>query len=314
MQKKFYIFIKWAFAIVAYAFLAYKLFTFEHYGELWAGIKLFDIRQFTWLAAVFLLLTPNWMLEARKWQLLTKKTERISLKTSFKAVIAGVSTGFFTPNRIGEMAGRVLYLSSENRRKGVVLSLISGVTMTLTIFYTGIPALVAFLFFTDTSFIGNRLVYFSVAIFLTVLLLCIYFLLPKIGKKFAESTKFPKLKTFFSHLKDFKAKDLFSILCVALARYAVACVQMYCTLRFFGINIEFPYCVAAIFSNYLLITLTPTFSFSEGAVRGSYAALVFGAFGANPISCAFAGLCIWLINTMLPVLFGTFFILKTKKN
>jgi hypothetical protein len=81
-------------------------------------------------------------------------------------------------------------------------------------------------------------------------------------------------------------------------------------LRFFEINIALIYYVAGICTNYLFITFTPSFSFSEGAVRGSYAAVVFSAFGANPISCILAGLCIWLINTMLPVVFGTFCILK----
>jgi len=309
-----YKYLKWAFAIAAYAFLAYKLFTFEHYGELFSAIQSFEIKQFAWLVAVFLLLIPNLLAEARKWQLLNRKVELFSLKTSLKAIIAGISTGFFTPNRIGEMAGRVLFLSPENRRKGITLSIVSGLTMTLTVLFVGIPALAAFLFFTNKILIYNKLLYFSAAIFFTVLLLSVYFLLPKIGKKFAENSKFPKIKTFFSHLQNFSIKDLFSILCVAFVRYFVFCVQMYSILRFFGINIGLIYSVAAICSNYLLITFTPSFSFSEGAVRGSWAAVVFGAFGANPISCILAGLCIWLINTMLPVFLGTFFILRNKKS
>lgn len=314
MQKIIYTLIKWVFAAAAYAFLAYKLYTFEHYSELWKTLQSFDLKQFVWFAIVLLLLVPNLILEALKWKFLNRKIEKFSLKKSLKAILAGISTGFFTPNRIGEMAGRILYNSPENRPKGVTLSIISGLTMTLTVLIVGIPALAAFLFFTNKDLINNKLIYFSFAIFLTILLLCIYFLLPKIGKKFTENTKFPKISTFFSHLQNFSAKDLFLILCVAFGRYFVFCLQMYCILRFFRIFIPINYSIAGICSNYLFITLTPSFSFSEGAVRSSWAAVVFGALGANQISCILAGISIWLINTMLPVICGTFFILKKKNS
>ncbi|MCL2596880.1 MAG: flippase-like domain-containing protein [Paludibacter sp.] len=314
MQKKIYTLIKWIFAIAACAFLANKLFTFEYYQELWNTLQFFDLKQFIWLITVLLLLVPNLILEAVKWQLLNKKNELFSLKTSLKAVISGISTGFLTPNRIGEMAGRVLYLSPENRSKGVILSIISGVTMTLTVLCAGIPALTVFLFFTDKILIDNKLTYFSTAIFLTILLLCVYFLLPKFTEKISLHSKYPKVQKFCSHLQKFSTKDLFSIFCVALARYVVFCVQMYCMLRLFKIDIPLIYSVAGICTNYLLITFTPSFSFAEGAIRSSWAAVVFGALGANPISCILAGICIWVINTMLPVLCGTFFILKKKNS
>lgn len=314
MQKKIYIIIKWTFAAAAYTFLAYKLFTFEHYDKLWTTLQSFDLKQFIYLIFVFLLLFPNLFTEAFKWQLLNGKVEKFSIKTSFKAVVAGVSTGFFTPNRVGEMAGRIIFLAPENRRKGIVLSIISGLTMTLTILIAGIPALATYLFVINKNLINNKLVYFSLAIFLTILLLGIYFLLPKIGEKFSENSKLPKIKTFFSHLQYFNVKDLFIILCVSFCRFVIFCVQMYCILRFFGIDIPLHYSVVGICSNYLLITLTPSFSFSEGAVRSSWAAVIFASLGANPISCIFAGIAIWLINTMLPVIYGTFLILKSKQS
>ncbi|MDR2824597.1 MAG: flippase-like domain-containing protein, partial [Prevotellaceae bacterium] len=298
MKKNVQILLKWAFAVAAYGFLAYKLLTFEHYGELFKRLQSFEIQRFTWLLAVLLLLIPNLALEARKWQFLTCKIEKIPLKIALQAVVAGISTGFFTPNRIGEMAGRVLYLMPENRRKGVILSIISGITMSLTILILGVPALTAFLFFTGKTFIDNKLVYFSVVIFFTIFLLIFYFALPKIGKLFTEHSKFSKIKTFFSHLQNFTVADLLSIFYIAMARYFVFCLQFYCMLRFFDIDISLIRSLSGICTNYLFITFTPSFSFSEAAVRGSYAVIVFGAFGADEVSCVLTGICIWLINTI----------------
>ncbi|MDR1652607.1 MAG: flippase-like domain-containing protein [Prevotellaceae bacterium] len=312
MKKRFQIFLNLLFAVAAYGFLAYKLLSFEHYDILFDTLRLFEVRQFAWLFAVVLLLVPNLVLEAYKWQLLVRKTEKKSLKEALKSITAGIYTGFFTPNRIGDMAGRLLYFAPENRRQGIVLSIVSGLTTNLTVLVAGIPALAIFLLITSKTLINNKIIYFSAAGCLTVLLLIFYFLIPKTGKKISESSKFPKIKLFFSHLQNFGTADLFAIFCVSMARYFVFCIQFYCMLRFFGVDISIIHSLAGICSNYLLITFTPSFSFSEAAVRGSYAVIVFGSFGVDEVLCAVTGISIWLINTMIPVIFGSFFVLKKK--
>ena len=49
----------------------------------------------------------NWGFEAIKWKYMIKKIEYITFSVALKSVFAGVSTGIFTPNRVGEFAGKV---------------------------------------------------------------------------------------------------------------------------------------------------------------------------------------------------------------
>ena len=68
-----------------------------------------------WL--IIILVFANWGLEARKWQVILKKLERISFFTAFKAVLSGLTLSLNTPNRIGEYGGRILYVKDGNRIK-----------------------------------------------------------------------------------------------------------------------------------------------------------------------------------------------------
>ena len=52
---------------------------------------------------------------------------------------------------------------------------------------------------------------------------------------------------------------------------------------------------------YLLVTITPNVPIAEVGVRGAWAIVVFGSMNA-----AFAGVLLWVINTLLPCL-GLFY-------
>jgi len=47
-------------------------------------------------------------------------------------------------------------------------------------------------------------------------------------------------------------------------------------------------------------------------VRSSYAILVIGAFSGQVVSIALAGLCIWLINFVIPMLVGSVVMVRKK--
>ena len=135
--------------IAAYSFLAYKLISFTHYDQLFAWWRQMPMTQFWWLAAVLVLLPVNWLLEAIKWRMLTANVQKITLGFSIKAVLVGISTGFFTPNRIGELVGRVMYLNVENRKAGVTMSVVNSLTQNLVLVLCGVPA--CFIYFYSTT-------------------------------------------------------------------------------------------------------------------------------------------------------------------
>lgn len=94
----------------AYSFLVYKLAHVEYWNELKISFLNPEIQRFVYFAAILFLMPLNWAIETAKWQLLLSGTVSQSFGDALKSVLAGLNTGFVTPNRIGEFAGRILLL------------------------------------------------------------------------------------------------------------------------------------------------------------------------------------------------------------
>ena len=71
-----------------------------------------------WVVLVTLMLV-NVLAEAIKWKMVVRDTNPIGLGTSLKSVFVGQAFAFYTPNRIGEYAGRTLFLSAGNKLMGL---------------------------------------------------------------------------------------------------------------------------------------------------------------------------------------------------
>ena len=72
------------------------------------------------MAFVVLLMVVNWVLESFKWQYLARTLVKISVWESIEAVFCGLTWAIFTPNRIGEYGGRVMFLPNRKRIHCVV--------------------------------------------------------------------------------------------------------------------------------------------------------------------------------------------------
>jgi hypothetical protein len=304
----------WIFLVAAYSFLAFKLITFKQYPEFLKFWQEMPISQFWWLAAVFLFLPFNWLIESVKWKMMTTHVQKISLMYSIKGVLAGISTGFFTPNRLGEMVGRIMYLNPENRKAGVTLSLVSSLTQNIIMTLGGIPACILFFGFTA------RKVKIDIDFYLTIVGICItalclfYFLLPKLSQKLNQSRFSIKINDFTDCLSAFSLSELIRIILISFFRYFVFCIQFSFMLRFFGVELTAWEMLISIPTTYLFVTFTPSFAFSEVAVRGSLAVLIIGTFSPQTIGIALAGMCIWMVNFVIPMLVGSVMMLKKQQN
>ncbi len=135
--------VKWTVAVLSYAFLVYILLTFDSYSELFAQwSKSLSGGRLGWLLLVFLLWPVNLSLESVKWRILTAKLQRLGFGQAFLSVLAGDVAAVFSPNRLGEVAGRCMFLNEENRLKGISLTVSNGVSQTLAICLFGVPSLV----------------------------------------------------------------------------------------------------------------------------------------------------------------------------
>ena len=304
MTKRFtfYIIFKWLVLIAAYSYLAYKLITFDNYNVLFEQWELGWLHHAKYLLVVIVLLPFNWLFETLKWKFLLRKLEVLLLKDAFKSVMIGNTTAFFTPNRLGEFPGRSITLSQGKKLQGITIGVLGSISQTLTIMLFGIPSAWILFFFHNSNL--NPLNYISfIAVFIGLII--IYFFLPRLCLYLKAKKLFHKIENLLLSITEFSFLDLMGVLLLSLFRYLIFCTQFYFMLLFFGVDLHPLYGAIAIATNYLFVTFTPSLSFSEGAVRASVAVLVIGILSTNIVGIAAAGLGIWLINFVIPMLIGS---------
>lgn len=304
--------LKWLILVASYSFLTYKLITFDRYEVLANEWNQIPILRFWWLSLVFILLPVNWLLEAIKWQMLVSKIQESSLFYAVKAILSGIFTGFFTPNRVGEMVGRVSFLKNENRKSGVTLCILNSLTQNIIMVLFGIPACILF-FLSQNKILNTEIVGYLLILIISLILFGLFFYnLPQLSQRLKLTRFSAKFSSFSDCLSEYSATDLLRIMLITLLRYSVFCAQFYFMLLFFGVEIEVWQALIAIPTSYLFVTFTPSLAFSEAAVRSSYAVLVIGAFSFSEIPIILAGVSIWVVNFVFPMLVGSVIMVKSK--
>lgn len=303
-MKRWLLILKIVIMVGAYGYLAYALITFDKYPELINSFCTADILRWLLLVMVFVLMPLNIFFESCKWRSMVSQVQSFSLMDSFKSVLMGMASGFFTPNRICDPVGRVLTLDSDNRAKGVMFYLVGSVAQSFAICLSLIlPAL-----FLATMNYGNDLVVVSlimwaIVIFIVVVTL-LYFTIPLWAGKL-HSKRFVQIDNFLRAVDSVSYKVLLRVSGFAILRYIVFSLQYYLALKFMAVDIDPILAVLAIPLNYFLVTITPSIAFSELGVRGLYAYIIIGMVSMNPEEAAVAASLVWFINNVIPMIAGS---------
>lgn len=291
--------VSYIFMLGGLSYLTYEFLHFTDYATLIHIWKNNSGEQFYWLILVILLLPINLLLESIKWRKTIEKLEVISLRKSVGAVLTGMSTGFITPNKIGDIWGRLHWMKPENREKGVGYLAINSLTQNLAIILLGLPS--ALMYFGLMHKISNQyqlLIYFTGIL---ILLLVIYYNLISLLRK----NKTAWINKYGEGIKRITPLDLHKILGWAILRLLVFIVQFYALLHFWGIPISPLQATMTIPAYYLFITFTPSIALSDAIIRSTYAVIFLGAVMNQPILLSVAGVSLWIINVVIPVITGT---------
>lgn len=263
------------------------------------------------LLLVFIGMFFNWFLEALKWRYLIQKVQPISISKSFFAVFSGLSVGIFTPNRIGEYGGRILYLKEENRIKGVLITFIGSITQMLITILCG---LIAFLFYFYRFILSDNLivyaVIYSIGVFLCILIY-LYFNVNRLSS-YLDSIKFLSRFKKYTHVFElYNQSDLFVTFFLSLFRYAVFSFQYYLLIRLFALDIAILDSLMMTSLVFFVQSILPSFTLAELGVRGAVAVYFLGHLTISSTGIVAAAFSLWLINLIFPSVIGLIFILNT---
>lgn len=265
---------------------------------------------FFYLIILFFLMLLNWGIEAYKWKFLVQKINPIKLQRTFKAVWTGVTLGLFTPNRVGEFGGRILYVPRKFRIKAVIVSLIGSFSQNIATIFFGVIGLIIYLHQIEQITLSVTFAVGLVSAITIVLLLMAYYNLDVVVQLFKRNKFLKRIYPYTSILGEYHSRELTIILLLAFWRYSVYTAQYLIFLRLFGAEINLLNGIAAIGVIYLAQTVIPSFAVVELLTRLPVATLIFFNYGI-PIGITLAATTsIWILNLILPAVLGYVFIIR----
>ncbi len=309
MSRRTLLLLRWSVFLLAIGFLYARL---RHGAD---ASALVAQRELDGLAApvgiVLILMLINWGLESRKWRLLVRGLEPISISRSFKATIAGTAIGLITPNRVGEFAGRVLFLGPEHRIAGAFATVVGSIAQFVVTISLGMAGLIALTMAAGPDY-ADPLVpaWIALCALVAATALLLYFN-PQLLH--ALVARLPLVKRWERHaavLDGYTVVELRSVLLLSLARYAVFTVQFTILLRACaGVGIQ--EALSSIPVVFLIGTLIPTVMLTELGVRGSVAVAVMNS-GAHDAAIVLSTTLLWLVNIALPAVAGAVILLVAR--
>lgn len=306
-KKTLYHIVEWAVALAACAFLGYKLVTFEDYPALWESLRSMAWQQYLALGLCVALMPVNMAIEAWRWRTLWNgdatlngangeanelTDERLTFKEAHRQVYYSKLAGVITPWRLGEYPARGVLITNERMNelgseriwpRVLAMGAVGSATMTFAIVLAGVPAIMA----NGEWLMVNGEWWIAVGVILLLLVVGLA-LAPRLLRQYAEVSYGLIIKSVGQ----------------SLVRLICWCVQLALVLWALEAFSFQPSVISSLFIYYLLVTITPNVPIAEVGVRGAWAIVVFGSMNA-----AFAGVLLWVINTLLPCL-GWFFFRK----
>lgn len=264
----------------------------------WAKFSELVHRKATFFGITFLLLfsVANRYLEILKWQNLVSFIRPISVGESTKHVLGALTAGIFTPNGLGEYAGKALYFDSTKTKIVLFLNLIcNGIQMILTV-----------LFGTIGLFLIGYWRWAMLILALCSFLVLVSFLSKKIKVKGYSIQKF--LEKLNAIPQSIHQKNII----LAVSRYLVFSHQYYFLFLAFDVNLPYVSVMATIAVVYFLASSLPSFQFLDFAVKGSVALFFFGQLNVNEWIVVFISTLMWFLNVVLPVVMGSYYVLQFK--
>ena len=244
----------------------------------------------------------NWGLEVYKWRYFTIKIKELTFLQSIKSILIGIIAGIFTPNRLGELGGRLLYINSQHRSSAIYINSLCSISQLIATLIFGLLAFTVINekldYFQISSFSANTLSYLLIGI-----ILFIYFkgnVLRKIILKLNTMYN----NTNATYLLRFTTIDRVKLLILSILRYFVFCIQFILLLFIFIPELSFSNGLISACSIFLLTTIIPSGWISDLPVRTTLAFIIIEFIGYSGAYGSMASIILWVINLFFPALVG----------
>lgn len=299
---------------LALVFLFVRLREEHAISNLWSGLNAGNL-SFPLLLLIIILMPVNWLLESLKWKLLTQDFQDISLGTAIKATLVGVFYTMFTPNRVGEGAGRFHFISKGNRSRATYGFLTgSAAQMLCTLFFGSIALMLLPAYFGPQDEDWWKVAeWLRWPIWIITGIGFLLYIEPGWNNLLQGYLKPDSwLGKRVHNLQRYDRKQKWIILGLSAARYGVFAYQFILSLQLLGVVLSLDESFLRIAAIYLSTTLIPTFALAEIGLRESMALLILSPSSQADSAVFAATLLVWIVNLLLPSLLGASYFVKHK--
>lgn len=246
----------------------------------------------------------NCFFEVIKWQKLVKSITAISFYQSLKHSFASLTASLITPNRIGEYGAKAMFFKKTQRKKVLFLNLIGNMSQMLSTLVFGCAGL-TFLFINYNIEVDAFKIVRVIFIFVAIGVLTLFGLTSKPLK--IRGIPLERLKKFWYGIPN---SVKLTTIGLSFLRYLIFSFQFYYLLQIFGIEVYYLRAMIVITSMYLLASIIPTLSIFDVVIKGSIAVYLFTLVGVNEITILCIILLMWILNTVIPSIIGSFYVIS----
>jgi uncharacterized membrane protein YbhN (UPF0104 family) len=286
--------------------------TFLTWGSIVQGAWQSPLRFLLILAAV--LIPFNWGFEAMKWHLLGQKIERMSFLRAYRSVMVGLTLGFITPNRLGDYAGRVLELKSQQRLEAIGAVFIGRFCQLVATILAGSLGLLYFIFrFYWLKYPAVSLSFILFILALNVVVLMLLYNARAMVAVVAGIRPLRKFVPYIAIMSAYDAAEINRLLLLSIGRYMVFLLQFILLLVLFGVQLSPVEYICGVSGTFFLKSVVPSVSLlSDLGVRELSAMYLFGLLGQARLQVLSASLSLWLLNIAVPSAVGMIFVIRLR--
>ncbi len=266
-----------------------------------------------WIAAAVLLMPVNLFLEGAVWhRLLQRVAPAAERLTSYGALLAGYSLGFFTPARAGDYAARAFYVDHPDRWEvAAIVAVHKGIAVVVRV-VAGACALIVFVavlearggpVWTTMMVAGSVLAVFLLG--LTLRPAWAHFVLHRVLP--AEAVR---RRLAFIQLVD--PPEAARLLLIDAARYVVYATQFIFLIHALSPSPGFGTAYLGVALLYFAKSLLPSITLMDLGIREGAAVFFLGMLGFPEAAALNAALLIFGINLIVPAVVGIPLVLRMK--
>lgn len=248
----------------------------------------------------------NLFFEITKWKTLVGFIKKINFKNAIKQSLGSLTASIFTPNRIGEYGAKAMYYTPNLRKRVMLVNLISNV---LQMSITCIIGFLGFYFYILKY--DPEINYYKLTKFVVLGVVAIILFGFGIAKSRFKIKGFSieKIKHF---ILEFPKSKLVLGLLFSVMRYAIFSFQFYVLLHILKADVSYLNAITIISTMYLITSFIPSIFIFDVVIKGSVAIYLFSFAGVNELIILCIITFMWLLNFVIPSLFGSYYVLSFK--